>query len=111
MPQKLRGSVSSSSDQAITTRLAFPPQEDHINYSIEGDSILVVRQGWFVCRYRRVEAEARLPRRDPPALDDPDAPVNAPLKPKLNLRSGAIALPEPAPEDALSVVKAPISPK
>ena len=57
------------------------------------------------------EAEARLPRRDPPALGEPDAPVNAPIKPKPNLRSGAIALPEPEPEDALSVVKAPILPK
>jgi hypothetical protein len=95
----------------ITTRLAFPPQEDQINYSIERDRILVVRQGWLVCRYRRVETEARLPRRDPPALDEPDAPVNAPLKPKQNLRSGAVAPPEPEPEDSLSVVKAPIFPK
>ena len=57
------------------------------------------------------EAEARLPRRDPPAHGEPDAPVNAPLKPKPNLRSGAIALPEPEPDGALSVVKSPILPK
>lgn len=57
------------------------------------------------------EAEATLPRRDRPALGEPDAPVNAPLKPKPNLRSGAIALPEPEPEDALLVVKPPILPK
>ena len=57
------------------------------------------------------EAVARLPRRDPPAQGEPDVPVNAPLKPKPNLRSGAIALPEPEPEDALSVAKAPVLPK
>jgi len=56
------------------------------------------------------EAEAKLRRRDPPTLE-PDAPVYAPLKPKPNLRSGAIALPEPEPEDAFSVVKATIFPK
>ena len=56
------------------------------------------------------EAVARLPRRDPPA-DEPDVPVDVPLKPKPNLRSGASALPEPEPEDALPVVKAPILPK
>jgi hypothetical protein len=33
----------------ITTRLAFPPQEDQINYSIERDRILVVaKAGWCV---------------------------------------------------------------
>lgn len=57
------------------------------------------------------EAAATLPPLDPPALGEPDAPVNAPLKPKPNLRSGAIALPEPEPDDALSIVKAPILPK
>ena len=40
-----------------------------------------------------------------------DAPVYAPLKPKPNLHSGAIALPEPEPEDAFSVVKPTIFPK
>jgi hypothetical protein len=58
-----------------------------------------------------VVARATLSASDPPALGEPDAPVNAPLEPKPNLRSGAIALPEPEPEDALSVVKAPILPK
>jgi hypothetical protein len=32
--------------------------------------------------------------------DEPDAPVRAPLRPKPNLRSGAIALPEPEPEES-----------
>src|ERR1035437_9329813 len=40
-----------------------------------------------------------------------DAPVYAPLKPKPNLHSGAIALPEPESEDAFSVVKPTIFPK
>jgi len=31
--------------------------------------------------------------------DEPDTPVLAPLKPKPNLRSGAVALPEPEPEE------------
>ncbi len=56
-------------------------------------------------------AEATLRRRNPPTLDEPDAPVPAPLKPKPNLRSGAIALPEPESEDAFSVAKASALPK
>jgi hypothetical protein len=36
----------------------------------------------------------------PPILGEPDTPVRAPLKPKPHLRSGAIALHEPEPEDA-----------
>jgi len=51
------------------------------------------------------EAEATLGRRNPPALDEPDAPVRALLKPKPNLRSGAVALPQPESEDSFSVVK------
>jgi len=31
--------------------------------------------------------------------DEPDTPVLAPLKPKPNLLSGAVALPEPEPEE------------
>jgi len=46
-----------------------------------------------------------LRRRDPPALEEPDAPVLAPLKPKPNPRSGAVALPEPE-SDAFSIVTA-----
>ena len=37
---------------------------------------------------------------DPPTLGDPDVPVRAPLKPKPHIRSGAIAVPQPEPEDA-----------
>lgn len=51
------------------------------------------------------EGEATLRRRNPPALEEPDAPVLAPLKPKPNLRSGAVALPEPESDDAFSIVK------
>jgi hypothetical protein len=40
----------------------------------------------------------------PPILGEPDAPVRAPLRPKPHLRSGAIALPEPEPEDAFFTV-------
>jgi hypothetical protein len=50
------------------------------------------------------EAETALRRRNPPALEEPDAPVLAPLKPKPNLRSGAVALPQPESDDAFSVV-------
>ena len=50
------------------------------------------------------EAEAVLHRRNPPALEEPDAPVLAPLKPKPNLRSGAVALPQPESDDGFSIV-------
>ena len=43
---------------------------------------------------------AKLSGGEPPILGEPDAPVHAPLKPKPNLRSGAIALPQPDPEGA-----------
>jgi hypothetical protein len=39
------------------------------------------------------------PANDPPILGEPDAPVGARIKPKPNLRSGAIAIPEPEPEE------------
>ena len=42
---------------------------------------------------------------DPPVLGEPDAPVRAPLKPRPNLRSGAIALPEPEPEKESVLLK------
>lgn len=50
------------------------------------------------------EAEATLRRRDPPALDEPHAPVLAPLKPKPYNRSGAVALPQPESDDTFSIV-------
>jgi hypothetical protein len=40
----------------------------------------------------------------PPILGEPDSPVRAPLRPKPHLRSGAIALREPEPEDAFITV-------
>lgn len=40
----------------------------------------------------------------PPILGEPDTLVRAPLKPKPHLRSGAIALPEPEPEEAFLTV-------
>lgn len=40
----------------------------------------------------------------PPTLGEPDAPVRAPLRPKPHLCSGAIALREPAPEEAFFIV-------
>jgi hypothetical protein len=42
----------------------------------------------------------------PPSLGEPDTLVGAPLKPKPHLRSGAIALPEPEPEEAFLTVNA-----
>jgi len=50
------------------------------------------------------EAEAALRPRNLPALEEPDAPVLAPLKPKPNLRSGAVALPQPESDDGFSIV-------
>ena len=51
------------------------------------------------------EAEAALgPRGNPPALEEPDAPVPVPLKPTPKLGSGAIALPEPESDDTLSIM-------
>jgi hypothetical protein len=41
---------------------------------------------------------------DPPILGEPDIPVRAPLKPEPHIRSGAIAVPEPEPEDAFLTV-------
>ena len=41
-----------------------------------------------------------------PILGEPDAPVYAPLKPKPHLRSGAIAIPEPEPENAFVALEA-----
>jgi hypothetical protein len=38
-----------------------------------------------------------------PSSNHPGAPVRAPLKPKPNLRSGAVALPEPEPEESSNV--------
>jgi hypothetical protein len=51
-------------------------------------------------RRNKVKDEVRIYKSEPSGggfLDpfDPYAPVRAPLKPKLSLRSGAIALPEP----------------
>ena len=51
------------------------------------------------------EAEATLRRRNPPPIDEPDAPVRAPLTPKPNLHSGAVALPEPESDDVFSRVR------
>jgi hypothetical protein len=40
----------------------------------------------------------------PPILGEPDTAVRAPLRPRPHLRSGAIALREPEPEDAFFIV-------
>ncbi len=50
------------------------------------------------------EALPALSGSDPPTLNEPDNPVRAPLKPKPHLRSGAIAIPEPEPEDGFVVL-------
>ena len=52
----------------------------------------------YVMQRIRDPRDRRQPRLDSSA-DEPDAPVRAPLKPKPNLRSGAVALPEPEPEE------------
>jgi hypothetical protein len=45
------------------------------------------------------------PPSDPPILGEADAPVHAPLKPRPNLRSGAIAMPEPELESELVLLR------
>jgi hypothetical protein len=46
---------------------------------------------------------ARLGSDPPPILGEPDSLVPAPLKPKPHLRSGAMALRAPEPEDTLLI--------
>jgi len=41
---------------------------------------------------------------DPPTLGEPVSPVPSPLKPKPHIRSGAIAVPEPEPDDGFLTV-------
>ena len=53
---------------------------------------------------RKLSAQVLAPRSGsapPPILGEPDPLVLAPLKPKPHLRSGAIALREPEPEDGV----------
>jgi hypothetical protein len=51
-----------------------------------------------------VVARATLSGSDPPTLGEPGSPVPAPLKPKPHIRSGAIAVPEPEPDDGFLTV-------
>jgi hypothetical protein len=44
-------------------------------------------------------ARATLSGSNPPTLGEPASSVPAPLKPKPHIRSGAIAVPEPEPDD------------
>ena len=53
----------------------------------------------------RPDAPARAGGDSPPISGEIDPTVRAPLKHKPHLRCGAIALPEPEPEDALLTVK------
>jgi hypothetical protein len=46
-----------------------------------------------------VFARATLSGSNPPTLGEPASSVPAPLKPKPHIRSGAIAVPEPEPDD------------
>jgi hypothetical protein len=54
---------------------------------------------------------ARVGSDPPPILGEPETLVRAPLKPKPHPRSGAIALLEPEPEDALLTVNPKSIPK
>jgi len=54
---------------------------------------------------------ATLTGSNPPTLGEPDVPVCAPLKPKPNIRSGAIPVPEPEPEDAFLTVNPKLTSK
>ena len=58
----------------------------------------------FPSTFRMGALAARAGSDPPPILGEPDTPVRAPLKPKPHLRAGAIALPEPQPEDAFLTV-------
>jgi hypothetical protein len=66
-----------------------------------------------VVREERADAERRAKHlaphaasNPPPSLGEPDTAVRAPLKPRPHLRSGAIALPEPEPEELFLTVNA-----
>jgi hypothetical protein len=50
-------------------------------------------------RLKRIRKRSSSPSSEPPAFGEPDAPVRAPLNPRPNLRSGAVAASEPEPEE------------
>ena len=51
------------------------------------------------------EGSARREPSDPPVSGEPDSFVRAPLRPRPNLRSGAVAITEPEPEEGFAVLK------
>ena len=56
--------------------------------------------------WRRIrERSASREPSDPPVFGEPDAPVRSPLKPRPSLRSSAIAMPEPEPEEGFALLK------
>ena len=59
---------------------------------------------WRPCGTASEARSVRAGSDPPPILGEPDTPVRAPLKPKPHLRSGALALLEPEPEDAFLTV-------
>ena len=69
----------------------------------EVDRLEALRKG-LPSTFRMGALAARAGNDRPPILGEPDTPVRAPLKPKPHLRSGAIALLEPQPEDAFLTV-------
>jgi hypothetical protein len=55
--------------------------------------------------WRMLKSSCSRPPSDPPVLGEPDVPVRAPIKPRPNFRSGAIAMREPAPESEFMLLK------
>jgi hypothetical protein len=60
---------------------------------------------------RLTKRSSSRPPSDPPILGEPDVSVRAPLKPRPNLRSGAVAVSEPEPEEVFSAIRPMVFPK
>lgn len=60
---------------------------------------------------KRCKRSGSSPPSDPPVLGEPDVSVRSSLKPRPNLRSGAVAVSEPEPEEVFSVIRRTLFPK
>jgi hypothetical protein len=77
----------------------------------EEETVRAIEAEYAYSRKRMLKRNVSCPPSDPPVLDEPDAPVRAPLKPRPNLRSGAVAVSEPEPEEVFSVIRPTVFPK
>jgi hypothetical protein len=74
----------------------------------EEEDVVRAIEAEVACRLNRVRKQSVRgnPPNDPSVFGAPDVPVRAPLKPRPNLRSGAVALPQPESEDTFSILNA-----